>query len=62
MYADYLNPVYYPLFYGGSSLEENSLKNTLLMKQKEITINKNEKTMNVDGVLGLEPFIKKEDR
>ena len=52
VYADYLNPVYYPLLYGGSTLEEQLLKNTLLIKQRKITINKNEKTMNVDGVLG----------
>ena len=52
VYADYLNPVYYPLFYGGSTLEEESLKNTLRMKQREITFTKNEKTINVAGVFG----------
>lgn len=51
VYADYLNPVYYP-FYGGSSLEENSLQNTLRLKQREIKIHKYEKTINVEGVCG----------
>ena len=50
IYADYLNPVYYSQAYGNNKMEEEALKNTKLLKAREIKVNKEANKVNIVDV------------
>lgn len=50
IYADYLNPIYYRKAYGNHTIDEHILKNTQLMKKREIKVKQIGNHLELDGV------------
>ena len=50
VYADYLNPVYYPNVYGNNQIVEQVSGKTALMKERSIAISRDGNKINISGI------------